>query len=69
MHQLDTKTYFIISFAAAEKLKKLQIQADNLTVLELLKITNEQVSSRAPKDEIVSSAKTKSEKKGAVKRK
>lgn len=59
-----------IVIAASEKLKRLKIQADNLTVLELLKITNEQVSLRAPKDEIAKSAKTKSEKKGgAVKRK
>lgn len=49
----------------AEKLKTIKIEAENLTLLELLRVTNEQVTARAPKEEPVSSLKTKSEKKGA----
>jgi hypothetical protein len=53
-------------FSEAEKLKNIKIEAENLSLLELLKITNEQVTARAPKEEPVSTLKTKSEKKGAA---
>jgi hypothetical protein len=54
------------SFLEAEKIKTIKIEADNLSLLELLRLTNEQITSRAPKEEPVSSLKTKSEKKGAA---
>lgn len=60
-HQLTPETFFV----EAEKLKTITIDAKNLTLLELLKVTNEQVTARAPKEEVVSSLKTKSEKKAA----
>lgn len=56
-------------FAEKEQVKTVKINAENLTILDLLTVTNQQVSSRAPKEEPVSTLKTKSEKKGAVKRK
>jgi hypothetical protein len=49
-----------------EKLKTIKIEADNLSLLELLRLTNEQITARAPVEEKVSSLKTKSEKKGAA---
>lgn len=53
------------SFLEATKLKSVKIEADNLTYLELLRVTNEQVTARAPKEEPVKTLKTKSEKKSA----
>lgn len=53
------------SFLEATKLKTIKIEADNFTFLELLRVTNEQVTERAPKDEPTSVLKTKSEKKSA----
>lgn len=53
------------AFLEATKLKTIKIEADNLTFLELLQVTNQQVTARAPKDEPVSILKTKSEKKSA----
>lgn len=53
------------SFLEAEKLKTIKVEADNLSYLELLRVTNEQVTARAPKDEPVKTLKTKSEKKSA----
>jgi hypothetical protein len=50
----------------AEKVKTVKIDAKNLSVLELLQVTNEHISTRAPKEEPVSTIKTKSEKKGAA---
>lgn len=47
-------------------MKTLKIEADNLSVLELLKITNDHITSIAPLEEKVSTLKTKSEKKGAA---
>lgn len=61
LHPLTTKIFLL----EAEKLKTITIDAKNLTLLELLKVTNEQVTARAPKEEVVSSLKTKSEKKAA----
>ena len=55
-----------LSILEAEKIKTIKIDSDNLTVLELLKVTNEQVSIRAPKEEPVKTIKTKSEKKSAA---
>jgi hypothetical protein len=43
-----------------------KINAENLSLLELLTVTNEQITKRAPKEEPVSSIKTKSEKKSAA---
>lgn len=52
----------------AEKLKTVKIEVENLSILELLKITNEHITARAPKEEAVSSLKTKSEKKAVGKK-
>lgn len=57
---------FLNLFLEAEKIKTIKIDAENLSLLELLKVTNEQVTKRAPKEEPVSTIKTKSEKKAAV---
>ncbi len=56
-------------FLEASKLKTVKSEADNLTVLELLLVTNSQISRRAPKEEPVKTLQTKSEKKSAGKRK
>ncbi|KAG5678565.1 hypothetical protein PVAND_008228 [Polypedilum vanderplanki] len=47
------------------KLKTIKIEVDNLSLLELLQVTNQQVTARAPKEEPVSTLKTKSEKKSS----
>ncbi|XP_070494486.1 large ribosomal subunit protein mL53 [Chironomus tepperi] len=57
---------FIPSIQEATKIKTIKVEADNLSLLELLKVTNEQITARAPKEDPVSTLKTKSEKKGAV---
>lgn len=59
-------TNFLLTISEATKIKTIKVEADNLSLLELLKVTNEQVTARAPKEEPVSTLKTKSEKKGAV---
>jgi hypothetical protein len=53
-------------FLESEKVKTVKINVENLTTLELLQATNQEVSKRAPKEEPISTLKTKSEKKGAV---
>lgn len=54
-----------LTLVEAEKIKTVHIDAKNLSVLELLQVTNEHITTRAPKEDPVSSIKTKSEKKGA----
>lgn len=56
----------MLNILEAAKLKTVKIEAENLSLLELLRITNEEITKRAPKEEPVSSLKTKSEKKSAA---
>lgn len=52
-----------ILFLAAVKLKTVIVASENLTLLELLQLTNKHITAIAPKEEPVSTLKTKSEKK------
>lgn len=47
------------------QLKQVQLDATNLTTLELIQLCNKYVSALAPKDEPVNTLKTKSEKKAS----
>ncbi|XP_055537922.1 uncharacterized protein LOC129725770 [Wyeomyia smithii] len=60
----------IPSVQAEAKLKKIEINSENLSTLEVLQLCNKHVTSLAPKETVTSTIKTKSEKKvgGAGKR-
>lgn len=44
----------------------MKIDSENLTLLELLQITNQHITALAPKEDPVNTIKTKSEKKSAA---
>ncbi|XP_053689086.1 uncharacterized protein LOC128738180 [Sabethes cyaneus] len=60
----------IPSVQAEAKLKKIEINSENLSTLEILQLCNKHITSLAPKETVTSTLKTKSEKKagGAGKR-
>lgn len=56
------------TIAEQVKVKKINFNTENLSVLELLQLTNKFVTVHAPKDEPLNVVKTKSEKKAGKKR-
>lgn len=55
-----------MSFLESAKLKTVKIDSENLSLLELLQVTNQHVTALAPKEDPVNTLKTKSEKKSAA---
>lgn len=56
----------IPSVQAEAKLKKIELNSENLSTLEILQLCNKHVSSLAPKETVVTTLKTKSEKKAGA---
>lgn len=53
-------------FLEQAKLKKIEFKSENLSVLELLQLCNKYISAIAPKEEVITVLKTKSEKKASA---